>query len=129
MAADQPSRLRAKRRTLGNVTVCCGCCGAVERQRPEVPVDWLKEQWKARCLRAVLQLTISRCLGPCNLANVVRVSGCDFDIWLGQSSTREQYERLVEWAVVCASAATIVVLPPAFDSMRFDAFVPTARTE
>ena len=39
---------RTKRKSLMQVLVCIGCCcGRVDRGKPEVPVDWLKAEWKA----------------------------------------------------------------------------------
>ena len=65
---------RTKRKSLMQVLVCVGCCcGRVDRGKPEVPVDWLKADWKAARLNPYIQLTISGCLGPCDLPNVVAV--------------------------------------------------------
>ena len=67
--------LVTKRLVLGNVAVCLGCCcGNTERGKPAVPVDWLKKEWKARGLLKQIQLTISGCLGPCDVPNVVAIS-------------------------------------------------------
>jgi cobaltochelatase CobN len=128
MLIEPVTHLRSKRQVVGNVTICSGCCcGNVQRHKPEVPVDWLKEEWKMRGLRRTLQLTISRCLGPCDLANVVRISGHEFDMWLGQLSTLAQYEHLLAWAALSASAARIVSLPCELTPLQFDAFVPGSR--
>jgi cobaltochelatase CobN len=76
--------LQTKRKVIGQMTVCSGCCcGAVHRGKPEVPVEWLKNEWRSRGLLKVLQLTIAGCMGPCDLNNVVRISGPAEDVWLG----------------------------------------------
>ncbi len=68
--------LKTKREVIGQITVCSGCCcGAVGRGKPEVPLDWLKQEWRSRGLLKNIQLTVSGCLGPCDLPNVVRISG------------------------------------------------------
>ena len=39
---------QTKRMSLLQGVVCVGCCcGRVERGKPQVPVDWLKAQWKS----------------------------------------------------------------------------------
>src|SRR5258708_3175753 len=64
--------LRTKRLVM---IVCQGCCcGGVERGRPEVPTEWLKGEWRRRGLLKRLQLSISGCLGPCDVPNVVVIA-------------------------------------------------------
>lgn len=73
--------LQTKRRVIGQITVCSGCrCGAVHRGKPDVPVEWLKFEWRSRGLLKVLQLTIAACMGPCGLNNVVRIPGPQEDV-------------------------------------------------
>ena len=56
------------------VLLCRGCCcGKTERGYPEVPADRIKAAWKGEKLNRSVQLTISGCLGPCDLANVALV--------------------------------------------------------
>ena len=67
-----------------HVTVCQGCCcGNTANGRPPVPVDWLKKEWRARGLLKRVQLTISGCLGPCDIPNVVTISNESGTLWLG----------------------------------------------
>src|SRR3984893_16566915 len=68
MSTDSTHALATKRLVIGHLTVCQGCCcGNTENGRPPVPVDWLKKEWRARGLLKRVQLTISGCLGPCDL--------------------------------------------------------------
>ena len=63
-----------KVRSPAQVLLCKGCCcGRTDRGLPEVPVDRIKATWKAEKLNRVVQLTISGCLGPCDLPNVAVV--------------------------------------------------------
>jgi cobaltochelatase CobN len=56
----------------GHLFVCHGCCcGNIEKGFPALPLDEFKRQWKERGIRRRFHLTISGCLGPCPLANVV----------------------------------------------------------
>lgn len=89
--------LVTKRLVIGHVTVCQGCCcGNVANGRPPVPVDWLKEEWRARGLLKRVQLSISGCLGPCDLPNVVTISDDSGTQWLGNNRVRPipSYRRL-----------------------------------
>ena len=52
--------------------VCSGCCcGNLEKGHDEVPVDALIEAWEKNSLEDSVELTISGCLGPCSMRNVV----------------------------------------------------------
>jgi hypothetical protein len=120
--ADSDS-LKTKREVIGQITVCSGCCcGAVGRGKPEVPLDWLKQEWRNRGLLKNIQLTVSGCLGPCDLPNVVRISGPSAEIWIGNIDRREQYAGLVEWASESKAAGVLLPLPDGFDCLRFNPF-------
>jgi cobaltochelatase CobN len=46
---DRDCPLKTKRLVVGQITICRGCCcGNVERGLPEVPVEWLKGEWRGR---------------------------------------------------------------------------------
>jgi len=91
--------LTTKRKVIAQVFVCRGCCcGQVERGRPEVPAEWLKEEWRRRGLLKRIQLTISGCLGPCDVPNVVAIVAQRKTVWLGNISRRDQYQSLLDWA-------------------------------
>jgi hypothetical protein len=103
--------------------VCVGCCcGRIERGKPEVPVDWLKAQWKAARLNPYIQLTISGCLGPCDLPNVVAVLTATGQQWIGQLDRQEHYETLVQWGRACGAAQRVEPLPPMLTERVFRRF-------
>lgn len=52
-------------------------------QRPEVPVNWLKDEWRKRGLLKRFQPTVSGCVGPRDLPNVVVVNSDAGSQWLG----------------------------------------------
>lgn len=123
MLADIECPLKTKRMVIGQIVICSGCCcGAVNRSKPEVPVDWLKQEWRSRGLLKNIQLTISCCLGPCDLPNVVRITGPASDVWLGNINRLEQYISLVEWASQSKAEGAFLPLPGGFDSLRFNPF-------
>lgn len=123
MSTEVQYPLRTKRSVIGQVVMCRGCCcGEVRRGKPEVPVEWMKEEWKRRGLLKNLQLSISGCLGPCDLSNVVTVSGPAGLVWLGGLHRFGQYSALVDWASQCKAEGHMLPLPSEFDELRFDPF-------
>jgi cobaltochelatase CobN len=93
-----------------------------------VPLEWLKQQWRSRGLLKTVQLTVSGCLGPCDLPNIVRISGPYDEIWLGKIDRREQYESLVEWATASRASGVLLPLPEEFERLRFSPFRASACT-
>ncbi len=117
------SRLTTKRTVVAQVSVCVGCCcGNVARGKPAVPVDLLKQEWRKRGLSKSVQLTVSGCLGPCDLLNVVRISGASRDVWLGHFRTDDDYMDLVSWAQLSKDANSQTPLTPRMREGRFDPF-------
>ena len=115
--------LQTKRKVIGQVMICSGCCcGAVHRGKPEVPVEWLKNEWKSRGLLKVLQLTIAGCLGPCDVNNVVRISGPTDDVWLGGVNRFQLYSSLADWASESRAVGALLPLPAEFAELRFSPF-------
>ena len=114
---------RTTRLTLGQVIVCMGCCcGRTDKGHPEVPVDWLKAEWRRRGLAKQIQLTISGCLGPCDASNVALVFIGDQPVWLGGLHERRHFQELLEWATVCSDTGSLRPLPHAlgrFEMQRF----------
>ena len=109
-ATPQKSTIRV---VLAQVLVCNGCCcGRVDRGRPEVPVDWLKAEWKKQGLLKRVQLTITACLGPCDIANAVAIVHRAGSIWLGGIKTREEYQALIDWAVLSRDSVRLEPFPP-----------------
>lgn len=83
-----------------NVVVCSGCCcGNIEKGHDEVPVDILVEAWRKNSLEDSVDLTISGCLGPCSMRNVVLLETDQSPIWLGGLSSDSHYDAVVEWAI------------------------------
>jgi hypothetical protein len=107
--------LTTKRLVLGHVSVCRGCCcGNTANGRPAVPVEWLKNEWRASGLLKRIQLTISGCLGPCDVPNVVTISNGGGTRWLGGITELSQYRTLLQWAIASRDAGTLLALPNQF---------------
>jgi cobaltochelatase CobN len=87
-----------------------------------VPVDWLKAQWKLHKLHKSVQLTISGCLGPCDVANVISVLTPRSMVWLGGLTTEQEHEALLAWALRSTEAGELLPLPAQFGARVFDRF-------
>ncbi len=115
----------SKRQVHAQLIFCLGCCcGRTDRGRPEVPVERLKQRWKAGRLNRVVQLTISGCVGPCDVANVAVMVTSQGTTWLGGLTEDGHYDALVRWAEACRDAARALPLPEdLLAAHRFEWFV------
>jgi hypothetical protein len=108
----RPEWFASKRKVIAHVTVCLGCCcGNTEKGHPEVPVEWLKKEWRARRLLKNIHLSISGCIGPCDVANAAKINSPTGEIWLGNLNRFEQYCDLADWASASNQAARVLPLP------------------
>lgn len=118
--------LVTKRKVVAQIFVCNGCCcGRVEKGNPPVPLVELKSEFKSRKLIGKVQLTISGCLGPCDVLNVVALwlpheSGHGLR-WFGGLSETWQYLELMNWASASAAAGIALPLPHWLPAHEFSA--------
>jgi cobaltochelatase CobN len=114
-------RLRTRRKPVAQIVLCQGCCcGQTGRGLPAVPLDWLKPIWKAEKLNKIVQLTVSGCLGPCDLPNVCCINTENEQAWYGRLTTREDYGVLLNWARRCKEQNSIQPLPTELEHLRFE---------
>jgi cobaltochelatase CobN len=114
-------RLRTRRRPLAQIVLCQGCCcGQTARGLPAVPLDWLKPLWKSEKLNKIVQLTVSGCLGPCDLPNVCCIVTPEEQAWYGRLTTREDYAVLLGWARRCREQGRLLPLPTELEHLRFE---------
>lgn len=119
-AMEMTSRTQSQ---LGQLVLCRGCCcGQTDRGLPAVPVDRIKAIWKAEKLNRSIQLSISGCLGPCDVPNVALVLTPREAIWLGNLSGDDDYDRLIDWARGCHAAKTLRALPETLAERRMRRF-------
>lgn len=82
----------------GQLLVCQGCCcGKTERGMPALPLDDFKQQWKERGVKLRVHLTVTGCLGPCPLANVVLILFGGQSIWLHSINTPEHVTAIYDY--------------------------------
>jgi len=113
-----------KRRVLGQVVVCKGCCcGQTGKARPGVPEEKLKATWKAERLHRIIQLTISGCLGPCDVANVVQIITPSGIEWFGRLEEETHYDALIDWARACRRSAAVVPRPALLSAHQFEGYI------
>lgn len=111
----------SKRVVIAHVLVCLGCCcGNTDKGNPPVPVEWLKSQWKGRKLLRTLHLSISGCLGPCDVKNVVMILTPRETIWLGGLCEQDDYEALLQWATQSVEAERLFPLPVRLQPHQFN---------
>lgn len=119
------NNVETKRKTMAHVLVCVGCCcGRTDRGKAPVPVDWLKSEWKQRKLLKEIHLSISGCLGPCDVFNVVSIVTPQQSIFLGGLNEQRHFDSLLEWAATSAAAGRLAPLPELLQELEFDRFRP-----
>ena len=107
----------------GHVFVCKGCCcGNVERGFPEVPLDAFKSQWKARGIRHRVHLTISGCLGPCSVANVVLLILYGRILWLHSIDSPHQVTAIYDHVEQSLTVKECLPLDESLARYEFDRF-------
>ncbi len=115
--------IKTKHKSRGQILLCKGCCcGKTDRGLPEVPVDRIKAAWKGEKLNRVIQLTISGCLGPCDVPNVAVVITPDGTTWFGNLAGDAHYDALIGWARDSFAAGAALPPPDALESYRFERF-------
>jgi len=117
-------------KVLGQIFFCEGCCcGRTNKGFPPVPKEMIKERWKSLKLNKTIQLTISGCLGPCDLANVFYFLPSEGKgQWFGGLSENLQYEALIQWATECQVTGTLLPTPSILEGNRFQRFTSANTT-
>jgi cobaltochelatase CobN len=122
---ESPPEMTTRVKSPAQLLLCKGCCcGRTDRGLPEVPVERIKATWKAEKLNRGVQLTISGCLGPCDLPNVavlVTASGME---WYGRLDGAAHYDALIDWARACLAIGTALPAPALLAAHRFERFEP-----
>ena len=117
-------------RALGQIAFCEGCCcGRTDRGFKPLPRDWIERQWKDEKLNKTVQLTISGCLGPCDLANVSCVISPQGIQWFGGLQEQWQYGLLLDWAKASRDAGVLLELPAELGRHRFERFAVSEPRE
>jgi cobaltochelatase CobN len=118
-----PAAMKSRVKSPAQVLLCKGCCcGQTDRGFPAVPVERIKAIWKAEKLNRSVQLTISGCLGPCDLANVAVIVTAAGTAWYGRLEGDAPYDAIVAWARECAAAGATLPVPEVLEPCAFERF-------
>jgi nitrile hydratase accessory protein len=108
----------------GHLFVCNGCCcGRTEKGFPPLPLEEFKQQWKKRGFRRRFHLTISGCLGPCPLANVVLLQFGGRSLWFHSINHVEDVDSIYNFVERALQADTNLDVPPELASRQFQRYL------
>src|SRR5919109_37554 len=98
----------------GHLLVCARgcCCGHTERGIAAVPIDFYKDEYKRRKIRKQVQLTMSGCLGPCPLANVVLLFFDGRPVWFQSINGEAQIRAVFDYIDQMLAADGYLPPPP-----------------
>ena len=114
----------------GQLFVCNGCCcGRTDKGFPALPVDEFKQQWKKRGIRRRLHLTISGCLGPCPLANVVLLQFREKSMWFHSINHPEDVDLIYGYVEDMLLTETILDPPEGLAARRFERYLNPTTLE
>lgn len=106
----------------GHLLVCARgcCCGHTERGIAAVPIDFYKDEYKRRKIRDRVQLTMSGCLGPCPLANVVLLLFDGKPLWFQSINRPGQIVALYDYLERMLAANRYLPPPPDLAECTFN---------
>jgi nitrile hydratase accessory protein len=111
----------------GHLFVCNGCCcGRTEKGFPPLALDEFKRQWKQRGMRRRFHLTISGCLGPCPLANVVLLQIHGRSLWFHSINRSEDVNSIYDYVEQMLVTNSVLDLPPSLSSRLFERYLSSA---
>jgi len=114
----------------GHLFVCQGCCcGRPEKGFPALPLEEFKQQWKQRGLRRRFHLTISGCLGPCPLANVVLLQFRGRSMWFHSINHAEDVDLIYNYVERMLQAETHLDPPDALAGRQFERYLVDSPAE
>ena len=108
----------------GHLFICNGCCcGRPDKGFPALPLEEYKSQWKRRGIRRRFHLTISGCLGPCPLANVMLLQFRGRSVWFHSINHPEDVDLIYDYVESMLLAENFIDPPDGLASRRFDRYV------
>jgi len=114
----------------GHLFVCNGCCcGRTDKGFPPLPLDEFKRQWKKRGVRRRLHLTVSGCLGPCPLANVVLLQFRGKSMWFHSINHPKDVDLIYGYVESMLRAESVLDLPDGLAARLFERYLTPASLE
>lgn len=113
----------------GHLFICNGCCcGRTEKGFPPLALEEFKRQWKQRGIRRRFHLTISGCLGPCPLANVVLLQIHGRSLWFHSINEPKDVDLIYDYVEQMLIANTVLDLPQDLSSRHFERYLTQEPT-
>ncbi len=114
----------------GQILVCEGCCcGKVETGHPALPLDEFKREWKERGVRLRVHLTVTGCLGPCPLANVILVIFDNQSIWLHSINSPAHVTAIYDYIEKMLDAEKYLPPDGMLEKCHFNRFVSDTASD
>jgi len=114
----------------GHLLVCNGCCcGRTEKGFPALPLKEFKQQWKRRGFRRRFHLTVSGCLGPCPLANVVLLQFRGRSMWFHSINRVEDVDLIYDWVENALQEESDLDMPAELASRQFQRYLDRENGE
>ena len=114
----------------GHLFVCNGCCcGRTEKGFPALPLEEFKHQWKKRGFRRRFHLTISGCLGPCPLANVVLLQFRGRSMWFHSINHAKDVDLIYNYVERMLQEETDLDLPAELAGRHFQRYLVESFAE
>lgn len=112
----------------GHLFVCNGCCcGRTEKGFPALALEEFKRQWKRRGIRRRFHLTVSGCLGPCPLANVVMLQFHGRSVWFHSINHAEDAAMIYDYVEGMLLAGSFVEPPEGLAARVFERYLGQAE--
>jgi cobaltochelatase CobN len=105
------------------------CCGHTERGHAAVPVEFYKHEYKRRKIRKQVQLTMSGCLGPCPLSNVVLLFFDGRPVWFQSVNGEPQIRAIFDYVERMLAADGWLPPPPELADYVFTYYAWTHPAE
>jgi cobaltochelatase CobN len=107
----------------GHLFLCNGCCcGRTDKGFPALPLEDFKAQWKKRGIRRRLHLTISGCLGPCPLANVILLQFRGQSMWFHSINHASDVDLIYDYVETMLMEDTVLEPPERLAARRFERY-------
>jgi cobaltochelatase CobN len=108
----------------GHLFICNGCCcGRTDKGFPALALDEFKRQWKSRGIRRRFHLTVSGCLGPCPLANVVLLQILGHSMWFHSINHAGDVNLIYDYVEQMLLAGAVLEPPEALMARRFERYL------
>ena len=98
-------------------------CGRTDKGFPALPLEEFKRQWKSRGIRRRFHLTISGCLGPCSLANVILIQFHGQSVWLHSINSPEDVTSIYDYVEQMLERESYLDPPAALAGRHFQRYM------